>query len=327
MENSKRILVTGGAGYIGSHLVHDLVEAGHEVIVLDNLSLGREENVPPQVKLIVGDVHNHEDLEQAFARPVDVVFHFAAWKAAGESMLNPSKYAQNNICGTLSLIDACVNHGVNYFVFSSSAAVYGDPQYLPIDEKHPTKPVNYYGYTKLAIEENLEWYSKLKGLKYACLRYFNATGYDIKGRVRGKEKNPANLSPVVMETIAGIREKMQVFGNDYPTPDGTGIRDYIHVNDLASAHILAMEYLLKNNQNLVVNLGTGRGHSVLDVIKAAEKVTGKKVNYEIVDRRPGDPPELVASCDLAFQLLGWKAQFSDLETIFKSMMPVYLEEH
>jgi len=327
MENSKRILVTGGAGYIGSHLVHDLVEAGHEVIVLDNLSLGREENVPPQVKLIVGDVHNHEDLEQAFAQPVDVVFHFAAWKAAGESMLNPSKYAQNNICGTLSLIDACVNHGVENFVFSSSAAVYGDPQYLPVDEKHPTNPVNYYGYTKLAIEENLEWYSKLKGLKYASLRYFNATGYDIKGRVRGKEKNPANLSPVVMETIAGLREKMQVFGNDYPTPDGTGIRDYIHVNDLASAHILAMEYLLKNKQNLAVNLGTGKGHSVLDVIKAAEKVTGKKVNYEIVDRRPGDPPELVASCDLAFKLLGWKAQFSDLETIFKSMMPVYLEEH
>ncbi len=325
MNNRKRILVTGGAGYIGSHLVHDLVEAGHEVVVLDNLSLGRKENVPSQAELIVGDIHNHEDLEKAFSRPIDVVFHFAAWKAAGESMINPSKYAQNNICGTLSLIDACVNHQVENFVFSSSAAVYGDPQYLPVDEKHPTQPVNYYGYSKLAIEENLDWYSKLKGLKYACLRYFNATGYDLKGRVRGKEKNPANLSPVVMETIAGIREKMQVFGDDYDTPDGTGIRDYIHVNDLASAHILAMEYLLKNKRNLIVNLGTGKGHSVLDVIKAAEKVTGKKVNYEIVDRRPGDPPELVASCDLAYQLLGWKAQFSDLETIFKSMMPVYLD--
>ncbi len=325
MAQTKHILVTGGAGYIGSHLVHDLVEQGHSVVVLDNLSLGRKENVPAQAELIVGDVHNPQDLQKAFAQNIDVVFHFAAWKAAGESMINPSKYGQNNICGSLQLIDACVKHGVRYFVFSSSAAVYGDPQYLPVDEKHPTRPVNYYGYTKLAIEENLQWYSKLKGLNYAALRYFNATGYDVKGRVKGKEKNPANLSPVVMETLAGLREKMQVFGNDYPTPDGTGIRDYIHVNDLASAHILAMNYLFNQGKNLVVNLGTGKGHSVLEVIKAAEKVTGRKVPYEIVERRPGDPPELVASCDLAYQLLGWKAQYSDLETIFKSMMPVYLE--
>ena len=324
MASTKRILVTGGAGYIGSHLVHDLVEAGHQVVVLDNLSLGRKENVPRQARLIIGDVHEPEHLDQAFSGPIDVVFHFAAWKAAGESMIHPSKYGQNNICGSLRLIDACVKYQVPYFVFSSSAAVYGDPQYLPVDEKHPTRPVNYYGYTKLAIEENLQWYSKLKGLHYAALRYFNATGYDIKGRVKGKEKNPANLSPVVMETIAGLRPKMQVFGNDYPTPDGTGIRDYIHVNDLASAHILAMEYLIKNQKNLVVNLGTGKGHSVLEVIRAAEKVTGKKVNYEIVARRPGDPPELVASCELAYELLGWKAQYSDLETIFKSMVSVYL---
>ncbi|APF20689.1 UDP-glucose 4-epimerase [Caldithrix abyssi DSM 13497] len=326
MTKSRRILVTGGAGYIGSHLVHDLIEAGHQVVVLDNLSLGRKENLPPQAQLIVGDIHNESDLERAFSQPVEVVFHFAAWKAAGESMTNPTKYAQNNICGSLQLIDACVKHQVRYFVFSSSAAVYGDPQYLPVDEKHPTQPVNYYGYTKLAIEENLRWYSQLKGLYYAALRYFNATGYDIKGRVKGREKNPANLSPVVMETLAGERPIMQVFGNDYPTPDGTGVRDYIHVNDLASAHILAMEYLLQNNKNLTVNLGTGRGHSVLEVIRAAEEVTGKKVNYQIVDRRPGDPPELVASCDLAYELLGWKAQYSDLKTIFKSMMPVYLVE-
>ncbi|WP_456442992.1 UDP-glucose 4-epimerase GalE [Caldithrix abyssi] len=326
MTKSRRILVTGGAGYIGSHLVHDLIEAGHQVVVLDNLSLGRKENLPPQARLIVGDIHNESDLERAFSQPVEVVFHFAAWKAAGESMTNPTKYAQNNICGSLQLIDACVKRQVRYFVFSSSAAVYGDPQYLPVDEKHPTQPVNYYGYTKLAIEENLRWYSQLKGLYYAALRYFNATGYDIKGRVKGREKNPANLSPVVMETLAGERHEMQVFGNDYPTPDGTGVRDYIHVNDLASAHILAMEYLLQNNKNLTVNLGTGRGHSVLEVIRAAEEVTGKKVNYQIVDRRPGDPPELVASCELAYELLGWKAQYSDLKTIFKSMMPVYLVE-
>ncbi len=323
MAAINHILVTGGAGYIGSHLVHDLVEKGYQVIVLDNLSTGRKDNLPPPAQLIVGDVHNSQDLKKAFSHKIDVVFHFAAWKAAGESMVNPSKYGQNNICGSLQLIDACVQYRVPYFVFSSSAAVYGDPQYLPVDEKHPTQPVNYYGYTKLAIEENLQWYSKLKGLKYAALRYFNATGYDLKGRVKGKEKNPANLSPVVMETLMGLRDKMQVFGNDYPTPDGTGIRDYIHVNDLASAHILAMEYLAHNNTNLTVNLGTSQGHSVLEVIQAAEKVSGKKVNYEIVARRPGDPPELVASCDLAYQLLGWKAQYSDLETIFKSMLAVY----
>ncbi len=321
--SKKRILVTGGAGYIGSHVVPQLLDEGHQVTILDNLSLGRKENVPEQAELIVGDVLNSADLEKAFEKGIDVVFHFAAWKAAGESMTDPAKYAHNNICGSLNLLNACLKFGVKHFVFSSSAAVYGDPQYLPVDEKHPTKPVNYYGYTKLAIEENLNWYSQLKGLHYAALRYFNATGYDIHGRVKGKEKNPANLSPVVMETLTGQRKEMLVFGNDYPTPDGTGVRDYIHVNDLATAHVKAMDYLLEKGKNLVVNLGTGKGHSVLEVIHAAEKVSGKKVNYRITDRRPGDPPELVASCDLAFKLLGWKARYSDLETIFKSMLPVY----
>lgn len=326
MAQSYHALVTGGAGYIGSHVVHHLIEEGHKVTVLDNLSLGRRENLPPEAQLIVGDILNDADLQKAFAQPVDVVFHFAAWKAAGESMTNPQKYGHNNICGSLSLLNACVKFGVTNFVFSSSAAVYGDPAYLPVDEKHPLNPVNYYGYTKLAIEENLRWYSQLKGLRFAALRYFNATGYDIKGRVKGKEKNPANLSPVVMEVLAGIRPSMQVFGNDYDTPDGTCIRDYIHVNDLATAHLKAMHYLMEKGENLIVNLGTGKGHSVLEVIKAAEKVTGRKVNYTIVGRRPGDPPELVASSALANQLLDWKAQYSDLETIFKTMAEVYLTE-
>jgi UDP-glucose 4-epimerase len=325
MAQSYHALVTGGAGYIGSHVVHQLVEEGHTVTVLDNLSLGRRENVPSQARLIVGDILNNDDLQKAFERPVDVIFHFAAWKAAGESMTDPQKYGHNNICGSLNLLNACVKYGVTHFVFSSSAAVYGDPAYLPVDERHPLNPVNYYGYTKLAIEENLRWYSQLKGLRFAALRYFNATGYDIKGRVKGKEKNPANLSPVVMEVLAGIRPSMQVFGNDYDTPDGTCIRDYIHVNDLATAHLKAMHYLMEKGENLIVNLGTGKGHTVLEVIHAAEKVTGRKVNYTIVGRRPGDPPELVASSALANQLLDWKAQYSDLETIFKTMAAVYLQ--
>lgn len=324
MNQKYKILVTGGAGYIGSHIVQLLCDLGHDVLVFDNLSLGREENIDPRARFFKGDILKESDLKQALTNPIDIVFHFAAWKAAGESMVKPEKYAKNNIWGTLNLLNHVVEAGVQYFVFSSSAAVYGAPQYLPIDERHPLNPENYYGYTKLAIEENLRWYSKIKNLRYAALRYFNATGYDINGKIRGKEKNPANLSPIVMETAAGIRKSMQVFGNDYDTPDGTCIRDYIHVSDLATAHVKAMEYLLKENQNLTVNLGTGKGHSVLEVIETARKVTGREIPYQITDRRPGDPANLVASCDLAEQLMGWKAQYSDLETIFETMKKVYL---
>ena len=324
MKKNNKILVTGGAGYIGSHVVHELCNAGHSVVVLDNLSLGRRENLAPDATFIEGDIQNETDLEKAFKKGIDVVFHFAAWKAAGESMSDPAKYAKNNISGTISLLNTMLKKNVEYFIFSSSAAVYGNPEYLPIDENHVLKPANYYGYTKMAIEQNLSWYSKLKGLKYAALRYFNATGYDINNKVNGKEKKPANLSPVVMETCAGIREKMQVFGNDYETADGSCIRDYIHVNDLASAHLMAMDYIFKNNQNLVVNLGTGRGYSVFEVIEAAERMSGRSVPYDIVGRREGDPQELIASSRLAFEKLGWKARYSDLETIFKTMARVYL---
>lgn len=321
----KNVLVTGGAGYIGSHIVQLLCKHGYNVYVLDNFSLGRHENIDKRVKHIIeGDVRNSVDLDKAFGNKIDVVFHFAAWKAAGESMTDPGKYAENNISGTISLLNKMIQYEVKYFVFSSSAAVYGSPEYLPIDEKHPKNPENYYGYTKLAIEENLEWYSKLKGICYTALRYFNATGYDINGVIKGKEKNPANLSPVVMEVAGGLRDVMQVFGNDYDTNDGTCIRDYIHVSDLAEAHLLAMNYIVNNNKNLVVNLGTGKGSSVFEVIDSAEKVTGRKINYKIVDRRPGDPANLIASSGLAMDLLGWKPNYSDLDTIFESMKPVYL---
>jgi UDP-glucose 4-epimerase len=323
----KNLLVTGGAGYIGSHIVQLLCEKQYNVYVFDNFSLGWRENIDDRVKgIIEGDVRNSEDLDKAFTNKIDAVFHFAAWKAAGESMSDPMKYADNNITGTLSLLNKMVEYEVKNFIFSSSAAVYGSPDYLPIDEEHPKNPENYYGYTKLAIEENLEWYSKLKGINYAALRYFNATGYDINGIIKGKERNPANLSPIVMEVASGMRENMQVFGYDYDTPDGTCIRDYIHVSDLADAHLRAMEYLFDKNKNLVVNLGTGKGSSVFEVIDAAKKVTGKEISYKVVDRRAGDPAELFANSDMALELIGWQARHSDLETIFKTMTKVYLEE-
>lgn len=322
---SKKILVTGGAGYIGSHIVHDLIELGYDVTILDNLSKGEMINVHPSSTFIEGDVRDEKILSKIFSKGIDVVFHFAALKAAGESMFVPHEYANNNIFGTLQLLSKMNEYKINYFVFSSSAAVYGSPVKLPIDEQHPVKPINYYGYTKLAIEENLAWFSQLTNLRYAALRYFNATGYDVKKRIKGKEKNPANLCPIIMEVLSGERKEMQIFGNDYNTPDGTCIRDYIHVNDLASAHIKALEYITGENKNLVVNLGTGNGYSVLDLINAAEKVSGKKVNYKIAERRAGDPESLVADFSLANKLINWEAEYSSPEQIFESMLPVYFK--
>ena len=320
MSEKLNVLVTGGAGYIGSHCVKELCDNGHDVTVFDNFSLGLAENIDSRVKEVIkGDIQIDKDLKSALKTNRDVVFHLAAWKAAGESMIRPEKYAQNNICGTIKLLNNMVDAKVNFLVFSSSAAVYGNPDYLPIDEKHPTNPTNYYGYTKLAIEQNLKWYSKLKGIRYAALRYFNATGYDVGGKILGKEKNPANLSPIVMEVASGIREKMQIFGNDYDTlSDGTCIRDYIHVNDLANAHVLAMKYIFRNEKDLIVNLGAGKGETVLNVIKTASEVVGRNIDYEIVERRSGDPQELVANSDLAYKLLKWRTTRSDLKTIFKT---------
>ena len=324
MAEIRNILVTGGAGYIGSHVVHSLCDLDYHVIVFDNLSLGLEKNVDKRSEFIKGDILSDSDLDRAFSHNIDVVFHFAALKAAGESMHYPGKYAWNNISGTLNLLNKMVENNTNKFIFSSSAAVYGEPEYLPMDEQHPVNPMNYYGYTKLAIEENLKWYSKLKNIQFSALRYFNATGYDINGRITGKEKNPTNLTPVVMETISGIREQMEVFGNDYNTPDGTCIRDYIHVNDLADAHILAMKYISEMSTDLIINLGTGSGYSVLELIKTAEIVSKKKVNYKITGRRAGDPPEVIADCKQANKILKWKAKYSDMETIIKTMCNIYL---
>ena len=318
-----KILVTGGAGYIGSHIVLELCDSGFEVIVFDDLSLGFRENVDQRAELYIGSTLNREDLDDVLSKNIDAVIHLAAWKAAGESMDNPFKYTQNNIIGTLNVLNSMTEYGVHKFILSSTAAVYGYPQYLPIDENHPLDPINYYGYTKLVIEQNLKWFSELKGLRYACLRYFNAVGYDLDGRVKNKEKNPQNLLPIIMEVAIGVRKQMEVFGDDYNTPDGTGIRDYIHVNDLALAHISALNYLVEKDENLSVNLANGVGYSVLDVIRMAEKVTQKNISYEIVGRRFGDPAELTAISMQAKKLLKWEAQYSDIETILSTMWKVY----
>ena len=316
-----RVLVTGGAGYIGSHVVLELCDKGYEVVVLDDLSSGNKGAVDKRAKFINGSTLNNSDVELGLEK-VEAVIHLAAFKAAGESMLDPIKYSQNNILGSINLLNAIIKHKINSFVFSSTAAVYGYPEYLPLDENHPLEPINYYGYTKLEIEKILHWYSDLKGLKFAALRYFNAAGYDINGRLNFLEKNPANLIPTTMEVASGMRNKMHVFGNDYNTHDGTGLRDYIHVSDLAEAHLQALDFL-NNNNNIKVNLSSGERHSVIDVIDMTKKISGKEINYEIVERRPGDPAELYASSDLAYDALHWKPKYSDLKTLIESTWNVY----
>jgi UDP-glucose 4-epimerase len=320
------ILVIGGAGYIGSHVTREFLDPGNHCAVYDNLSSGLRENLFPESEFIYGDIHDYPALLDAMKScTFDALVHLAASKAAGESMLNPQKYSRNNIAGTINILNAACAAGIKNILFSSSAAVYGEPQYLPIDEKHPTDPQNYYGFTKLEIERILHWYEKLKGIRYASLRYFNAAGYDVKGRIKGLEQNPANLIPVIMETACGKRKELQIFGDDYDTPDGTCIRDYIHVNDLAKAHCMALDYIVKNNKSLVVNLGSETGASVKEVLETARKVTRKPIPHKIASRRPGDPAKLTSSHSLAKELLGWKANYSDMETLIKTSWEAYVK--
>ncbi|MCQ2611346.1 MAG: UDP-glucose 4-epimerase GalE [Treponema sp.] len=317
------VLVIGGAGYIGSHVVKELMNKGHKVTVFDNLSSGLKQNLFKENGFIKGDILNTKDLDKAFKKGFDAFIHLAAFKAAGESMLVPEKYSVNNITGTLNILNSAVQHDCKYMVFSSSAATFGEPQYCPIDENHPKNPENYYGFTKLEIEEFMAWYDKLKGLKYAALRYFNAAGYDPEGVLYGLEQNPANLLPIIMEVACGMRPKMKIFGNDYDTPDGTCVRDYVHVTDLAIAHVKALEYIVKNNESLTVNLGSEKGTSVTEMVEAARRITGKEIPADYVERRPGDPAKLVASSKFAEEKLGWKAQYSDVETLIGSTWNAY----
>jgi UDP-glucose 4-epimerase len=317
-----RILIVGGAGYIGSHVAREFLDSNHEVRVFDNLSTGSRDNHFPDALFTEGDIHDYPALLKAM-RGSDAVIHLAAAKAAGESMVKPEKYSVQNLCGSVNIIDAAVEAGVDKLVFSSSAAVYGEPKYLPMDENHPTSPENYYGFTKLEIERILAWYDRLKGLRYAALRYFNAAGYDPAGRISGLEKNPANLIPVIMEVAVGIRPSMKIFGSDYPTADGTGVRDYVHVSDLARGHVAALDWIARNDKCLVVNLGSGKGLSVLELLEEARRVTGRKIPAEMVGRRPGDPASSYASSVLAKELLGWEARDSGLSTLIASTWAAY----
>ena len=323
MDSEKKVvLVVGGAGYIGSHVVKTLRDAGKFPVVFDNMSSGLQENLLRGIPFIKGDTKFPEQLASAM-KGVDSIIHMAALKAAGESMTEPEKYAENNISGTINLLNAATAAKVKYFVFSSSAAVYGEPQYLPLDESHPTAPMNFYGHTKLAIENLLRWYSQLKGLRFSSLRYFNAAGYDVDGELNGLEHEPNNLLPIVLETIVGRREKVEVFGTDYDTRDGSCIRDYIHVSDLADAHLKALDYLKHENQDLVINLGTSNGLSVLEIMQIAREVSGQEFNYTLGPRRAGDPAVVLAKAELAEELLDWKPKHSDANTLLETTLRAY----
>jgi UDP-glucose 4-epimerase len=318
-----KVLVIGGAGYIGSHVARALLDKGHSVTVLDNLSSGCRENLFAEAAFVHGDILSYPALADVMGKGFDGLVHLAALKAAGESMVEPQKYSVHNLVGTINVLNAACATGVKCFVFSSSAAVYGAPAYLPIDEEHPTVPENYYGFTKLEIERILAWYDKLKGVRFAALRYFNAAGYDAQGRVRGLERNPNNLLPLVMEVAAGTRPKLDVYGSDYATRDGTGVRDYVHVSDLAAAHVLALEYVKTKNQSLTVNLGSDKGISVQEMLATARAVTGRPIASQVVGRRPGDPAELYASSKRAKELLGWEAKSSGVGALIETTWRVY----
>ncbi|MCP4757556.1 MAG: UDP-glucose 4-epimerase GalE [Proteobacteria bacterium] len=319
----KTILVVGGAGYIGSHVVLEFLKAGYGVTVLDNLSSGQRINLFEEARFVYGDIQDRLLLRDLLAENFDAVVHLAALKAAGESMESPEKYSYQNINGTLNLLEAVSFSSTRTVIFSSTAAVYGMPRYLPLDEDHPVNPINYYGFTKQEVERFLDWYDRLKNVKYSSLRYFNAAGYDTEGKIEGLEKDPANLIPVVMEVAVGMRESMEVFGNDYATADGTCLRDYIHVSDLASAHVKACETIEQSGSSITLNLGTGKAYSVMEVIRTVEKISGKRIPYKNAPRRSGDPAELYAKADAARKTIGWIPKFSDLETIVDSNWKVY----
>ncbi len=325
-----KILVTGGAGYIGSHAVLALQQSGYEVVILDNLVYGHQDFVDRQLhsELVVGDTNDRTLLDNLFRKHnFAAVMHFAAYAYVGESVQTPDKYYRNNVVGTLTLLEAMQDAGIKQFVFSSTCATYGNPQQIPITEDHPQNPINPYGATKLMVERILQDFDVAYGLKSVCFRYFNAAGADPEGRL-GEDHNPeTHLIPLVLMAALGKRPSVSIFGLDYPTPDGTCIRDYIHVSDLATAHVLGLNYLLKGGDSDVFNLGNGNGFSVKQVIDTARQVTGREIAVVESDRRPGDPPILVGSSAKAMNILGWQPQYADLENILTHAWQWHQQRH
>jgi len=313
---AERILVTGGAGYIGSVVVKQLLERGYEPIVFDDLSHGHQAALPVSARLIVGDIADRALLEQVFSEfQPQAVMHFAAFIEAGESMQRPEKYFRNNTASALTLLETVLAHGVRRFVFSSTAALYGTPEKTPIEEDARLQPTNAYGESKLLVEQMLEWLHRVHGLRYACLRYFNAAG---AAGDQGEDHHPeSHLIPIALQVALGVGKQVAIFGTDYATADGTCIRDYVHVSDLAAAHLLVLE-ALKEKERLIYNLGNGRGFSVREVIDTVRKVTGHAIPAQESPRRSGDPAVLVASSEKIKRELGWKPEYSDLESIVRS---------
>lgn len=313
------ILVLGGAGYIGSHTVYELIDAGRDVVVADNLQTGFKAAVHPKARFYQADIRDRAAMDALFEKEnIEGVIHFAASSQVGESMSDPLKYYDNNLGGTMVLLASMVAHGVDKIVFSSTAATYGEPEQVPILEGDKTQPTNCYGETKLAMEHMMSWVSRAHGLRYVALRYFNACGAHPSGAI-GEAHNPeTHLVPIILQVPNGQREAVSVFGDDYPTRDGTCVRDYIHVTDLAQAHILALDYLLQGGENNVFNLGNGVGFTVNEVIECARKVTGHAIPAVVSPRRAGDPAQLVASSEKAKTVLGWKPRYDNLETIIST---------
>ncbi len=313
------ILVLGGAGYIGSHTVYALIEKGVDVVVIDNLETGHIEAVHEKARFYKGDIRDRAFVDSVLDKEkIDAVIHFAANSLVGESMVNPLKYYDNNVNGTKVLLQSMVAHGLDKIVFSSTAATYGEPEKVPILETDRTEPTNTYGETKLAMEKMFKWTDRAHGLKYVSLRYFNACGAHVSGKIGEAHSPETHLIPLILQVPLGQREYISIFGDDYDTSDGTCIRDYIHVTDLAQAHILAVDYLMKGNESNIFNLGNGVGFTVKEVIDTARKVTGYEIPARIAERRAGDPARLIASSDKARQVLLWKPEHADLEEIIST---------
>jgi UDP-glucose-4-epimerase GalE len=320
---SRSVLVTGGAGYVGSHACKALAHAGYLPVAYDNLSRGHREAVR-WGPLVEGDTADRARLRAAIAQyRIEAVLHFAAFAYVGESVADPALYYRNNLAGSLALFEAMRESGVGRIVFSSTCATYGIPETVPIPESARQLPVNPYGETKLAVERALHWY-EAHGLRSVALRYFNAAGADSDGEIGERHEPETHLIPLVLQAALGERPFVEVYGTDYPTPDGTAIRDYVHVEDLAAAHVAALGHLAAGGESLMLNLGTGSGHSVREVIAAVERISGRTVPYRAAPRRPGDPPVLVADARLAAMRLGWRARASDLDTLIRTALAWHL---